>query len=131
PRRRSTNGAVVRPGCGYRRSWSSRVIKRPGAARAGASLGWRTTAGRKKTPDILSQLRQLLREDTAGDPMGRRGLWTGLRLEQICQRLKRLAITVCPNTVRRLLDGLGYALHANRKSLSGPQSPERDCQFGY
>jgi len=79
----------------------------------------------------LSQLRQLLREDTAGDPMGRRGLWTGLRLEQICKGLKELAITVCPNTVRRLLEVLGYALHANRKSLSGPQSPERDGQFRY
>ena len=79
----------------------------------------------------MSQLRELLREDTAGDPMGRRGLWTGLRLEQISARLNELGITVCPNTVRRLLDVLGYALHANRKSLSGPQSPERDCQFQY
>jgi hypothetical protein len=79
----------------------------------------------------LSQLRELLREETAGDPMGRRGLWTGLRLEQICDRLNELGITVCPNTTRRLLDVLGYALHANRKSLSGPQSPERDGQFQY
>lgn len=79
----------------------------------------------------MSQLRQLLREDTAGDPMGRRGLWTGLRLEQICTRLEPLGIWVCPNTVRRLLDQLGYALHANRKSLSGPQSPQRDRQFRY
>ena len=79
----------------------------------------------------MSQLRELLREDTAGDPMGRRGLWTGLRLEEICDRLKQLGIMVSPNTVRRLLDVLGYALHANRKSLSGPQSPERDCQFRY
>lgn len=63
--------------------------------------------------------------------MGQRGLWTGLRLEQICDRLKELGITVCPNTARRLLDVLGYALHANRKSLSGPQSPHRDCQFQY
>jgi hypothetical protein len=79
----------------------------------------------------LSQLRQLLREDTAGDPMGQQGLWTGLRLEQISQKLKGVGISVCPNTVRRLLDLLGFALHANRKSLSGPQSPERDCQFQY
>ncbi len=61
--------------------------------------------------------------------MGRRGLWTGLRLEQICDRLKELAILVCPNTVRRLLEVLGYALHSNRKSLSGSQSPDRDAQF--
>jgi len=79
----------------------------------------------------LSQLRQLLREETAGDPVGRRGLWTGLHLEEISGRLKQLGISVCPNTVRRLLELLGYALHANRKSLSGPQSPERDRQFGY
>jgi hypothetical protein len=79
----------------------------------------------------LSQLRELLRADTAGDPMGRQGLWTGLHLEQICERLQELGIAVSPNTVRRLLALLGYALHANRKSLSGPQSPDRDRQFHY
>jgi hypothetical protein len=79
----------------------------------------------------LSQLRQLLRHDTAGDPTGQRGLWTGQHLEQISIQLKRLGISVCSNTVRRLLGDLGYALHVNRKSLSGPQSPERDRQFRY
>jgi len=73
----------------------------------------------------------LLRQNTAGDPTGRQGLWTGLRLEQISDQLQRLGLAVSPNTVRRLLAELGYALHANRKSLSGPQSPERDRQFRY
>jgi hypothetical protein len=63
--------------------------------------------------------------------MARRGLWTGLRLEQISAQLGRLGLSVCPNTVRRLLEQMDYALHANRKSLSGPQSPERDRQFRY
>jgi hypothetical protein len=63
--------------------------------------------------------------------MARRGLWTGLRLEQISTQLGRLGISVCANTVRRLLDEMGYALHANRKSLSGHASPERDRQFRY
>jgi len=63
--------------------------------------------------------------------MGRRGLWTSLRLEQISDHLGQLGLSACPNTVRRLLEQLDYALHANRKSLSGPQSPERDCQFQY
>ena len=63
--------------------------------------------------------------------MARRGLWTGLRLEHISTQLGRLGISVCPNTVRRLLEQMDYALHANRKSLSGPQSPERDRQFCY
>jgi hypothetical protein len=63
--------------------------------------------------------------------MGRRGLWTGLRLEQISEKLEELGLSVCPNTVRRLLEELGYALHVNRKSLSGSRSPERDRQFRY
>lgn len=63
--------------------------------------------------------------------MGRRGLWTSLHLEQISDHLAQLGLSACPNTVRRLLDQLDYALHANRKSLSGPQSPYRDCQFQY
>ena len=63
--------------------------------------------------------------------MARRGLWTGLRLEHISTQLGRLGISVCPNTVRRLLEQMDYAPHANRKSLSGPQSPERDRQFCY
>lgn len=79
----------------------------------------------------MSQLQGLLQENTAGDPTGRRGLWTGLRLEQISAELKALGISACANTVRRLLDELGYGLHVNRKSLSGSQSPERDNQFHY
>ncbi len=94
-------------------------------------IGWEADdrGSKKKASAILNQLRQLPRRDTAGDPTGRRGLWTGQRLEQISHQLKRLGLSVCPNTVRRLLDELGYALHAQRKSLSGPQSPERDRQF--
>jgi len=63
--------------------------------------------------------------------MGRRGLWTGKRLRAISQELAQLDLRVCPNTVGRLLRQLEYGLHANRKSLSGPQSPQRDRQFGY
>ena len=63
--------------------------------------------------------------------MGRRGVWTGQHLRQIRDQLGGLGIEVCPNTVRRLLGRLGYALHANCKSLAGAQSPHRDCQFRY
>jgi len=63
--------------------------------------------------------------------MGRQGLWTGLHLEEISSHLRGLGLSVCPNTVRRLLQELQVALHANRKSLSGPQSPHRDAQFQY
>ena len=62
--------------------------------------------------------------------MGRRGLWTGQRLRGISWQLAQLGLRVCPNTVRRLLDEVGYALHANRKSLCAKTSPFRDQQFG-
>lgn len=78
----------------------------------------------------MKRLGTLLQEDTAGDPMGRRRRWTGKRLRGICAELAQLDIVVSPNTVRRLLDQLGYALHANTKSLSRG-CPQRDEQFSY
>ena len=71
----------------------------------------------------------MLQEDTAGDPTGQRGLWTGKRLRAISSELAQLGLRACPNTVRRLLDQLDYALHANRKSLCAQASPWRDQQF--
>jgi hypothetical protein len=76
----------------------------------------------------LNHLRQLLQETTAGDPMGRRRLWTGKRLRRIAADLRKLKIHVSPNTVRRLLHEIDYTLHANAKSLS-VSSKERDQQF--
>ena len=60
--------------------------------------------------------------------MGRRRLWTGKRLRQITRELGGLGISVSPNTVRRLLRQLDYALHANTKSIS-VSSQHRDLQF--
>jgi len=73
----------------------------------------------------------LLQEDTAGDPSARRGLWTGKRLRTISRELAQLGLRVCPNTVRRLLGEMDYALHANRKSLCPQRGPERQQQFSY
>ena len=95
-------------------------VRRPGGGRRRG----------KKTPGILNRLRALLQDDTAGDPMGRRGVWTGKRLRAISRELAQLGLRVCPNTVRRLLGKLDYALHANRKSLCA-RRPERDEQFTY
>jgi len=78
----------------------------------------------------LKRLAGLLEQDTAGDPMGRRPLWTGKRLGQITWELRQWDIVVSSNTVRRLLDQMGYALHANAKSLSTAH-PRRDQQFHY
>lgn len=63
--------------------------------------------------------------------MGRRGVWTGKRLRDISAQLALLGLRVCPSTVRRLLLELGYALHANRKSLCAEVSPWREEQFDW
>ena len=55
-------------------------------------------------------------------------VWTGKRLRAISRELAQLGLRVCPNTVRRLLAELDYALHANRKSLCSSH-PQRDEQF--
>jgi hypothetical protein len=60
--------------------------------------------------------------------MGRGRAWTDKRLDRISAELRRMKINVSPNTVRRLLDQLGYALHANTKTLAHSH-PLRDKQF--
>lgn len=78
----------------------------------------------------MSRLGELLQDNTAGDPAGHRHkLWTGKHLNQLSRELRQFDIQVSPNTVRRLLDQLGYALHANSKSIS-VSCAERDQQFG-
>lgn len=76
----------------------------------------------------MNVLSALLQENTAGDPTGRRRLWTSKRLVQIARELRQWDILLSPRTVRRLLDQLGYALHANSKSLSTAHR-QRDQQF--
>jgi hypothetical protein len=78
----------------------------------------------------MTALRELVAADRAGDPMAQRGLWTRLRLRKISRLLRRLGLRVCPNTVRRLLEKLGYALYSNRKSLCS-HHPDRERQFRY
>ena len=77
----------------------------------------------------MKRLHDLLAEDTAGDPTGRHRLWTSKRLRQITGELAGgWGIDVSPNTVRRLLEQLGYGLHANAKSLAS-QHEHREQQF--
>jgi hypothetical protein len=78
----------------------------------------------------LNRLGALLQENTAGDPSGRPGWWTGKRLRHLSQELRALGIRLSPHTVRRLLRELHYGLHANAKSLS-VSAAQRDEQFRY
>lgn len=76
-----------------------------------------------------------MEHETAGDPIS--GLkWTRKTTKKIAKQLKRLKIRVSPNTVARLLKGMGYSLRVNCKKVESgsknPPPPEvRDRQFEY
>jgi hypothetical protein len=71
---------------------------------------------------------RLLRHDTAGDPMT--GLkWTHRTTRKIASALGDLGIDVCPRTVARLLEKLGYRLRVNHKKVARKSPEGRDAQF--
>jgi Rhodopirellula transposase DDE domain/Winged helix-turn helix len=75
-------------------------------------------------------LEDLLRDDTAGDPIS--GLkWTHRSLRKIQDALRRRGIKLSPPTIARLLRRLGFSLRTNRKRLAGTRDPDRDQQFRY
>ena len=73
-------------------------------------------------------LKELLRDATAGDPMG--GLrWTHKTTRKLAVALVRRGVQVGHVTVARLLRAQKYSLRSNRKRLGGKQDPQRDRQF--
>jgi hypothetical protein len=73
-------------------------------------------------------LKGLLRDATAGDPMG--GLrWTHKTTRNLAAALTRRGVQVGHVTVARLLRAQKYSLRSNRKRLGGKKDPYRDQQF--
>jgi hypothetical protein len=78
----------------------------------------------------LTVLEELVADATAGDPIT--GIkWTRKTAQEISGALAKRGYDVGPDTVRRLLHKLKYALRSNRKRLSKKQEPDRDCQMRY
>jgi hypothetical protein len=68
--------------------------------------------------------------DTVGDPVS--GVkWTRRTTEKIADELRSAGIEDSPNTVAKLLKGLGYRLRVNAKKLNHQKDPGRDAQFAY
>lgn len=85
---------------------------------------------RKKSPDVLKVLTELLQDATAGDPIT--GLkWTHRSLRKIQKKLRRRGIKLTPPTIARLLHQLHFSLRTNRKRLAGIRDLDRDRQFRY
>lgn len=78
----------------------------------------------------MEVLKELLQDTTVGDPIS--GLkWTRKSPRKLAKTLGRKGLKASHETVRRLLEKLGYSLKVNRKRLGKRQDPERDRQMRY
>ena len=78
----------------------------------------------------MTALQDLLRDDTAGDPVT--GMhWTHRSLRKLCKALKRHGIRLARPTLARLLRQLGYSLRTCRKLKAGLHDADRNRQFHY
>jgi hypothetical protein len=89
--------------------------------------------GRKKAsiacPELEENLRDVVRDHTAGDPMQEDVVWTYLSPPEIAEQLETRGTPVCADTVRDLLDELGFVQRKAQKRLSMGATPFRNEQF--
>ena len=94
----------------------------------------REGGGRKKAVDadstLRSDLEQLIEPVTRGDPESPL-LWTCKSLRSLSEELKAKGHTTNRQTVAELLHEMGYSLQANKKTVEGSASPDRNEQFEY
>jgi hypothetical protein len=94
----------------------------------------KTGAGRKQIeeldPGIKRDLRRILEETTAGDPMSHLK-WTNKSTRVMAEELARRGHSVSHVTVARCLQAMDYSLQLNVKTIEGSQHPDRDSQFRY
>lgn len=82
----------------------------------------------KKSPHVTELLTELLKDSTAGDPMG--GLrWTHKTTRNLAAALQKCGVQIGPVTVARLLREQQHSLRTNRKHLARTKDPDRDQQF--
>jgi len=89
--------------------------------------------GRKKASfacaGLEENLRQILADHTAGDPVRESVVWTYLSSTEIAQRLDRMGTPVGPDTVRGLLGEFGFRKRQAEKSKAMGEVPLRNEQF--
>jgi len=89
--------------------------------------------GRKKAsfacPDVKENLLEIVRDNTAGDPMKEEAVWTYLSPPEIAEQLEARGTPVCVDTVRSLLHEAGFVERKAQKQLSMAATPHRNEQF--
>jgi len=69
-----------------------------------------------------------MKDATAGDPMSQKK-WSRKDTRQLSEDLQNKGVSVCSNTVAKLLKDKGYSLKTNRKSIGETQHADRNEQF--
>jgi len=82
----------------------------------------------ERDPTLLADLARLVEPATRGDPE-RPLLWVSKSLDKLALALGEMGHAVSPNSVRKLLTGLGFSRQANRKAAEGASHPDRNAQF--
>ena len=77
---------------------------------------------------LLVDLERLVAPATRGDPE-RPLLWVSKSCDKLASALSDLGHAISPNSVRKLLSGLGFSRQANRKVDEGSKHPDRNAQF--
>jgi hypothetical protein len=80
-------------------------------------------------PTLEANLRHLLQEFTAGDPMREGVLWTNLSLRELSRRLLALGTPASRRTIRRVLRKLKLGRRTARKKKTMGHHPDRNAQF--
>jgi Rhodopirellula transposase DDE domain len=92
----------------------------------------RRGAGRRalteSDPTLVVDLERLVDPDTRGDPESPLR-WSSKSLGKLAGALVDAGHEVSDRTVGKLLRGLGFRLHANRKTREGKDHRDRDAQF--
>ena len=93
----------------------------------------RAGGGRKKIRALQSDLdeafKEILQEETAGEPMHGEVRWTHLTKQQIADRLAQAGFRVSRNIVKQLLKAHGYVKRKAQKAQAMGQNPARNAQF--
>jgi hypothetical protein len=81
-----------------------------------------------RNPTLLADLERLVAPSTLGDPE-RPLLWVSKSYDKLARALADMGHAVSPNSVRKLLIGLGFSRQFNRKADEGSKHPDRNAQF--
>jgi Rhodopirellula transposase DDE domain len=89
--------------------------------------GGRKTAAAKDAT-LLSDLGALVEPTSRGDPRSPLR-WTCKSVRRLAEELQAQGHQVGRTLVSELLDGMGFSLQGNRKTLEGSDHPDRNAQF--